>query len=97
VGFVALSNVHHDEARQQERRQPAARAASPQLSTVSAVDSSHVAVAESPARVLQAHVSRSLDRVAPPRWSPRATLAFILVVCGSFWVAVAAAAAVLLR
>jgi len=30
------------------------------------------------------------------KWSPRATLLFILAICGGFWVAVAAGAGVLL-
>jgi hypothetical protein len=94
---VALSNVHHDHAGQQERRQAGPWGGKRRSSNVVAVDDSHVAVSESPARALQAHVSRSLDQVSPPRWSPRATLAFVIVVCGSFWVAVGAVAAVLLR
>lgn len=56
---------------------PSARLASPED-----------AAAESPALRLQATLADSLaEPAAAERWSARRTAAFILITCGSFWVA----------
>lgn len=55
---------------------PSARLASPED-----------AAAESPALRLQATLADSLADPPVGRWSARCTTAFILITCGSFWVA----------
>jgi len=51
----------------------------------------------SPARALQHELARRLAQDEAPRWSPRRTLLFILVTCGSFWLATALVIGRLLR
>lgn len=43
----------------------------------------------SPAAGLQQHLAEVFDARPDDRWSPRRTLAFIITVCGGFWMAVA--------
>jgi len=63
---------------------------------VTLADASH-AETPSPARALQALLSRNLEEEAGRRWSPRQTLVFVLAVCGGFWAALGAALRLLLR
>lgn len=44
--------------------------------------------AESPARALQENLAQAFEQRSPERWSKSATVSFILVTCGSFWVLV---------
>jgi len=46
---------------------------------------------------LQARLARSLEDARAAKWSPGATLGFIILVCGGFWVGVALAVHILLR
>lgn len=56
-----------------------------------AVDELHDREAAAPAvRRIQARLSRSVAAGARKPWSPRATLLFILAVCGGFWLALGA-------
>lgn len=49
------------------------------------------AASESPARRLQEQLEWSLldEAATPDRWSHRRTAAFVIVTCGSFWIAAA--------
>jgi hypothetical protein len=56
----------------------------------------------SPARALQVRLSDAAgvpmtDVAESDRWSPRATLLFVVAVCGAFWVAMGGALVVVLR
>lgn len=45
--------------------------------------------ADSPALRLQDQLRRSLEAAPQDTWSPRRTLAFVVVTCGAFWTATA--------
>ena len=66
---------------------------------MSLADASTTAAGESPARALQARLTRQIESSDAPRaqWSPRRTLLFILAVCGGFWAAIGAAAWLLIQ
>ncbi len=67
---------------------------------VSLADESEHAPRLSPARALQARLTvatAAADAVASDRWSARATLLFVVAVCGSFWAAMGSALLVALR
>ena len=51
---------------------------------------------QSPALALQAQLAAEFAP-AERRWSPRATMAFVLLTCGSFWILAAATGLALLR
>jgi hypothetical protein len=51
----------------------------------------------SPARALQARLSEAAGAAEPDRWSPRATMLFVLGVCGAFWAAMGGTLMVVLR
>jgi hypothetical protein len=51
----------------------------------------------SPARALQARLSEATNPTEADRWSPRATMLFVLGVCGAFWAAMGGTLMVVLR
>jgi hypothetical protein len=51
----------------------------------------------SPARALQARLSLATNAPEPQRWSPRATMLFVVGVCGAFWAAMGGTLMVVLR
>jgi hypothetical protein len=51
----------------------------------------------SPARALQARLTDATSAPDPDRWSPRATLLFVVGVCGAFWAAMGGAVMVVLH
>ena len=51
----------------------------------------------SPARALQARLSEATSPAEADRWSPRATMLFVLGVCGAFWAAMGGTLMVVLR
>ena len=56
-------------------------------SILTIADDSSAPASTSPARVLQDELSMRLSSTSPDKkWSQRRTLAFIVVVCGGFWV-----------
>ena len=55
------------------------------------------AATESPALRLQATLADSFSERSLDRWSARRTTAFVLVTCGSFWIAVALIARLAMR
>ena len=92
---MAVPKVRLEQAEQQDWRH--ATRQSDAAAQVTLADDSHVAIAESPARELQAHLSRSLGQATPAKWSARRTLLFIVGVCGAFWLTVGLAVAGLVR
>jgi hypothetical protein len=65
-------------------------------------DGSNYPPRPSPARALQARLADATgipmtDVQESERWSPRATLLFVVSVCGAFWVAMGGALVVVLR
>jgi hypothetical protein len=61
------------------------------------VDESDMPFRPSPARALQSELSERFEGDSRGRWSKRATLLFILVTCGGFWIVAAAATAALIH
>jgi hypothetical protein len=51
----------------------------------------------SPARALQARLADATDAQSSDRWSPRATLLFVVAVCTAFWAAMGGTLMVVLR
>jgi hypothetical protein len=62
------------------------RKASLKLTEVSKVLSSSHSADIGPARKLQQRVAGRLSTPSEDKWSPRKTLAIVLVTCGGFWV-----------
>ena len=75
--------------------QPASRE-TPTPRAVSA-ESADFAPRFSPARALQARLAEAASPAEPERWSPRATMLFVLGVCGAFWAAMGGTLMVVLR
>jgi hypothetical protein len=51
----------------------------------------------SPARALQARLADATVAQSSDRWSPRATLLFVVAVCTAFWVAMGGTLMIVLR
>jgi hypothetical protein len=72
----------------------AAPPARPQVATLAADDALPVASA---VHELQDLLAQRLDGAAPARWSARAMLGFVVLVCGGFWAGVFLAVRLMLR
>lgn len=74
-----------------------APAREPHTPAVTLADDAAHAPRFSPARALQARLTAETSAIASDRWSPRATLLFVVTVCGAFWAAMGSALIVVLR
>jgi len=67
------------------------------LAPTTQLDIGAIAVEKSPALALQERLTAEFEALEPKRWSKRATLGFIVLTCGGFWLLVGAAVAMIVR